>query len=203
MRYLIVKASSLGDIIQAFPALQFLKEPDVEIDWVVESRFAEIVRAHPDVSRVIEMDTKRWRYGRLGSFKAFRLALQEHAYDAVFDLQGNIKSAIATYLAKSSRKVGFGKKTVSEWPNLLVTNEKIDPPPGQNIREDYLTLVGGSGSTTTTLSSEEQLETVANVMVCPGSAWKSKRLATETLIDFFQRLQQTFDIHFLWIWWAP
>ena len=63
MRILIVKMSSLGDIIHAFPVLQYLKQchPQCEIDWVVEQPFAELVQAHPLVNRIICIETKKWR----------------------------------------------------------------------------------------------------------------------------------------------
>lgn len=208
MRFLIVKASSLGDIIHAFSALAFLKNafPDAQIDWVVEKRFAEIIEAHPDIDRAICMDSKRWRRAQLGSFGAFRRALRKYEYDYVFDLQGNIKSAVATFLARSKHKIGFGRKTVSEWPNLLVTNWRVNPPPGKNIRDDYLALVKrpfdeiAYEPRAVVLQANETLDTNANVMVCPGAAWTSKCLSTETLIDFCQRLQRAYHYRFLWVW---
>ncbi|WP_039385737.1 hypothetical protein [Neochlamydia sp. TUME1] len=107
MRILIVKTSSLGDIIHGFPVLTFLHQqfPEIKVDWVVEKSFAEIVKSHPLVERAIEIDTKSWRK-KLFSLKtwssilSFRSALQQQEYAAVIDLQGNTKSAIATFFSK-------------------------------------------------------------------------------------------------------
>jgi len=63
MRILVVKTSSLGDIIQAFPVLDYLKQcqPSCEIDWVVEHPFAELVSSHPLIHQAIVIETKKWR----------------------------------------------------------------------------------------------------------------------------------------------
>lgn len=147
MRILIVKTSSLGDIVHAFPVLEYLKthHPQAQIDWVVEQSFAELVGAHPMVDRVIPIQTKKWRSHlfALSTWKelaGFRHELRKTAYDLVLDLQGNSKSGLVTGLAKSVKKVGFDYLSVPEWPNLLATNKRFSPPPGRNIREDYLFL---------------------------------------------------------------
>jgi len=146
-RILIVKMSSLGDIIHVFPILHFLKQamPGCEIDWVVEEPFAELVRAHHLVHKVITVRTRHWRSHLLErktwkEIKDFRKELRKEEYDLVLDLQGNSKSALATAFARCSRKVGFGFSTVPEWPNLLTTHSRYNPPKGKNIREDYLYL---------------------------------------------------------------
>ena len=61
MKILIVKTSALGDIIHVFPVLQFLRcyYPKAQIDWVVEKSFSELVRAHPAVSNVLTIQSKR------------------------------------------------------------------------------------------------------------------------------------------------
>ena len=147
MRILIVKTSSLGDIIQAFSVVQYLKQqiPLCEIDWVVEHSFAEVLQAHPSIDRLFCIQTKKWHnqiFDRKTWREAaqFRRELRGRKYDLVLDLQGNFKSGIVTAIAISSCKVGFAFSSVSEWPNLLSTNKKFNPPEGQNIRDDYLFL---------------------------------------------------------------
>jgi heptosyltransferase I len=195
MRILIVKTSSLGDIIHAYPALAYLRRrfPKAQIDWVVEDRCRELVESHPDVDRTIAIDSKslKMRFPR------------DVTYDWVFDLQGNIKSGVITFQARSKNKVGFGRKTIPEWPNLFTTHQRFNPPAGQNIRDDYLFLVQSPFHTPepfemppVKLKSSDALHTDAQVMVCPGSAWPSKQLSTDTLIDFCQRL----DKRFLFVW---
>ncbi|MCM2252429.1 MAG: lipopolysaccharide heptosyltransferase I [Ramlibacter sp.] len=114
MKILIVKLSSLGDVVHAMPAVQDLREawPQAQVDWVVEQAFAPLVRRCEGVQRVIGCELRRWRKSPLGSrtradWRAFRLALRETAYDAVIDLQGLTKSALVSRVA---RLAGGGKR---------------------------------------------------------------------------------------------
>lgn len=218
MQYLIVKASSLGDIIHAFSTVDFIKNkcPEASIDWVVERPFADLLQAHPHIRNVICIDSKLWRKNIFSKethsqYRAFKKQLQANRYDAVFDLQGNIKSGWVTYLANSDVKVGFGSKTVPEKPNLLVTNRRFDPPKGQNIRDDYLYLARSYFNDFTTAASEKIVLKGANpvcplpasahkVMVCPGSAWSNKQFSMETLESFLNQYQQKNKCHYLLIW---
>ena len=216
MKYLIVKSSSLGDIIHSFPVLDYLREkcPEAQIDWVVEASFAELVRAHPSVDRVICVDTKKWR-GKLWKnsreIRAFRREIQSESYDLAFDLQGNVKSGLILSQTKAKKKIGFGWKTVAEWPNGLFTNCKFDPPTGKNIREDYLYLVQKSFgdespyqmSDLILKTTEEEQKVLSSllakpqrVLVCPGAAWPNKQLSYETLVSELEK--QTASFFFAW-----
>ena len=63
MNLLIVKLSSLGDVVHTLPVVHDLRAalPDVRVDWVVERGFAPLVRRCDGVSRVIACDLRRWR----------------------------------------------------------------------------------------------------------------------------------------------
>lgn len=236
MRFLIVKTSSLGDIIHVFPVVQYLSNqfPDCQIDWVVEHPFVELVQSHPLINRVFCMRSKKWRR-QLFSLETWKemtqlkRELQGYEYDIVFDLQGNTKSAFATYFARSPYKIGFSFFSVSEWPNLLVTNKRYHPPGGYNIREDYLFLVKNAVNdflenkkrsaqqdfcyegVRLKLSSEqqEQLLTLLNeinklsgkkIIVSVGSNWVNKQLSIETLQVFFSLFLKSYEAHLLLIW---
>lgn len=227
MRILIVKMSSLGDIIHAFPVLDYLKQiyPHARIDWVVEQPFAELVQAHPLVNQVFKTQTKKWRSRLLAKstwqeIAQFRRELRNSPYELVLDLQGNSKSALATAFAKSPLKVGFAYSSVPEWPNLLATHQRYNPPQGRNIREDYLFLaqsaVGHFASVVNAgvhlkLSDQEHaaLDSILErlqrirglkVMVCPGSNWANKQLSDETLKTFLLCFTRQLDAHFVFIW---
>jgi heptosyltransferase-1 len=98
---LIVKTSSLGDVVHNLPAVTDIRArfPYVQIDWAVEEPFAEIPALHPAVRRVIPVAMRRWRknlwhrdtWREIG---ALRRALRAQAYDAVIDTQGLLKSAL-------------------------------------------------------------------------------------------------------------
>ena len=102
-RILIVKLSSLGDVFHALPAVHCLKVGlGVEVDWVIQSEYTELVRCFPDVAGVIAFP--RHRYLRQGL--PFIRALRSHEYDLVIDLQGLLKSAITARMARRTRVIG-------------------------------------------------------------------------------------------------
>lgn len=101
MRLLLVKTSSLGDVIHNLPVVSDLRRhfPAAEIDWCVEESFADIPRLHPGVGRIVPVAIRRWRKQLLQAatwreIGAVRRALAETAYDAVLDTQGLLKSAL-------------------------------------------------------------------------------------------------------------
>ena len=110
-RVLIVKLSSLGDVVHAMAAVQDIRRayPTAQIDWVVERAFAPLVARCEGVQRVIPCELRRWRKAYFSAqnrreWSAFKADLQAQAYDAVIDLQGLTKSALLSWLAQT--KVG-------------------------------------------------------------------------------------------------
>jgi heptosyltransferase-1 len=103
LRVLLIKTSSLGDVIHALPALTdaALALPGIRFDWVVEEGFAEIPAWHPAVDNVIPVAIRRWRKNlwqtfRSGEWKSFKHNLRQANYDLVIDAQGLFKSAWLT-----------------------------------------------------------------------------------------------------------
>ena len=100
MRVLVVKTSSLGDIIHTLPALTdaALALPGIVFDWVAEENFAEIPSWHPAVERVVPIAIRRWRKNilatwRSGEYRERHRELNQQRYDCVIDAQGLFKSA--------------------------------------------------------------------------------------------------------------
>lgn len=101
MRILIVKTSSMGDVVHALPVVHDIRQamPGAQIEWLVESTFAAIPRMHPGVSRVHAVAWRRWRrklfngdtWRAMGELRA---QLREQRFDCVLDLQGLLKSAL-------------------------------------------------------------------------------------------------------------
>jgi heptosyltransferase-1 len=119
-RILLVRLSSLGDVLHTFPAVTDLRRahPGATLDWVVEEAYAPLARMHPGVSRAIPVAFRRWRRRALArgtwrEFIAFRRTLREHAYDAIVDAQGLVKSAVVAHLA-SGPAHGYGPGTARE-----------------------------------------------------------------------------------------
>jgi len=126
LRILLVKLSSLGDVVHAMPVVQDIvaAHPGAVIDWVVEPAFATLVQRVAGVAEVIGAPLRRWRQGwwtqRVRSeFNALRERLQREAYDAVLDLQGLTKSAVIARLARlapGGHRYGIGNRTEgSSW----------------------------------------------------------------------------------------
>lgn len=223
MRYLIIKTSALGDVVQAFPAIEYMKQrcPDAVIDWVVEKKIAPLVRAHPFVDDVVEIDAKRWKrnFWNPSTWVAlfrFIKSLRQRSYDAVFDLQGNSKSGIIGFFVRTDVKVGFGWKTAPERINCCFTTHRANPPRGQNIRRDYLFILQSyfkdftpAPIKETSLSlTDREKDDVERVIasckkpcwiVCPGSAWKNKVYPEEKLIAFLRYASKQFDPYFIFI----
>ncbi|CAB3895121.1 lipopolysaccharide heptosyltransferase I [Achromobacter mucicolens] len=111
-RILIVRTSSLGDLVHMLPAITDIARhvPDAQIDWVVEEAFAEIPTWHPAVNEVIKVAHRRWRKSWWSAqVRAERRALRERLravrYDIVLDMQALLKSA---WLVRQTQGVKHG-----------------------------------------------------------------------------------------------
>lgn len=199
MKILIVKTSALGDIIHAFDALSYLREryPFAQIDWVVEKAGKQLVTSHPAVSNVYTINTKVWRYRPFSSYKEWKALFSSMPrYQLVFDLQGNCKSGWVLWNVKGELKIGFGSQAVAEKPNCYMTHRHVNPPPGQNIRDDYLAVVQSffkdkapykAPPVVLSIPKEERnlIEQIPKdaVLLCPFAAWANKRLPQALLLE--------------------
>jgi heptosyltransferase-1 len=134
MRVLIVKMSSMGDIIHTLPAINDASTalPDIQFDWVAEEAFVEIPLWHKHVKQVIPIALRRWRKQiyqslRQREIQHFYKQLRSQYYDKVLDAQGSIKSAITTRLSRGYR-VGLDKNSVREVFANLAYQEKFSVP---------------------------------------------------------------------------
>jgi heptosyltransferase-1 len=129
---LLVKLSSLGDVVHSLPAAMDLQAqvPDVQIDWVVEPAFAPLLKLCPAVKRIIPCNLRQWRKSfwqadTRHAWQAFKHDLQATDYDAVIDLQGLTKSALISQLARltpngkryamANRTEGSGYEAPTRW----------------------------------------------------------------------------------------
>lgn len=109
-KVLIVKTSSMGDVIHTLPALTDAAQhdPHIQFDWVVEEGFSEIPQWHKQVNRVIPVAVRRWRKHPIKTlfsdeWKCFRKAMKHTRYDAIIDAQGLTKSAVLARMAIGPR----------------------------------------------------------------------------------------------------
>jgi heptosyltransferase I len=121
LRILIVKLSSLGDVVHAMAAVQDIRQayPYAQIDWVVERAFAPLVLRCKGVHRVIPCELRRWRKAMFSpetrqAWRLFTDELRQDDYDAVIDLQGLSKSALVSRLARltsGGQRYGLANQT--------------------------------------------------------------------------------------------
>ena len=139
MRVLIVKTSSLGDIIHTLPAVSDAASiyPDIEFDWVVEEPFKEIPAWHPSVKRVIPVSLRRWRTQKWralqsGEFQTFLKNLRQEKYDCIIDAQGLLKSVCLTFLARGKLRAGLSFKSARESVVSVFYQKRAKVPWGQH-----------------------------------------------------------------------
>jgi heptosyltransferase-1 len=225
MRVLIIKTSALGDILHALPLADYLQQhPDVqEIDWVSERPGSEILEHCPWINSVHLYDSKAWRKRPFAassrqSFSSFRQRLQQKTYDYVFDLQGNTKSALPGLLSHAHKKVGYGWKSVPEWPNLLSTQLRLNPPSGLSVRARYLYFVQSCLPLPTYQARPLQLQLSPEAsghvdkiaaldspfwLLCPGSAWKNKQLPQAQVLSLSRALLEHSPVQLKIAWGSP
>ncbi len=120
MKILVVRLSSLGDILHLFPAISDLRRrlPETEIHWLVEPAFAEMVSWHFAIDKVITVPLRAhkkawWKLPRLLS--GLKKQLKAEKYDFVLDAQGLLKSAMLARLAVSIFTVLIKIALVNRW----------------------------------------------------------------------------------------
>lgn len=206
MRILIVKTSSYGDIIQTFFVLEYLfkKYPEAKIDWLVGERAKDLVSSHPLVKKVISF-TNIFN-------SSFIKKLREKKYDIIFDLQGNMKSGILTFLSRGKKKVGFDIFSCAELGNIFFTNKRYKIDKKKNIRLQYLDLVKKffkdfeenileDRSLKISLKDKIFLDKILNqkgkkIFVSLHSKWKNKRLKDTVLEKFLEKISKKYNVFY-------
>lgn len=221
MNILIVKTSAIGDVIQSFDVLEYLKSkfPSSKIDWVVSPNCVDLVAAHPLIRKVICVDVK----GVLKniSWKQSYQELRKESYDVLFDLQGNVKSGIISFFCKAKHKVGFGFKSVAEWPNLLFTSFHYNISKKINIKDQYVLLLKRYFKDEIPFfpplrflniesCEKEKIDLILEkmgprdsslkILVCPSSRWKSKMLTKDLLSSFLREIAKKKEVFYLLLW---
>jgi len=120
VRVLIVKTTSMGDVVHALPAVTDLHRrcPDAAIDWLVEAPFAAIPALHPAVQQVLPLAWRKWRRNlwraeTRQAIASLRQRLRAQRYDLVIDLQGLVKSMLWGLQARGPL-VGYDRHSIRE-----------------------------------------------------------------------------------------
>lgn len=207
MQALLVKMSSLGDLVHALPAVTAAGRRGVRFDWVVEEAYQAIAERHPAVGRVIPIAWRRWRkapwdFG--AEMSAFLKALRAKEYDLLLDAQGLIKSAAVARLARGKETVGFAMRDVRETVAAWTYGRGVAAPRQQHAIDRQRQLFAGAfgyaddgpeaddfglrmGATADSASVLGQSCAGRACLFLHGSAWPSKLWPEAMWIDLAQR----------------
>lgn len=196
-RILIIRPSSLGDVVRTVPALASLRRayPGARIDWVVGEAFVDAVRHHPALTGIVVFPRRligeHLRRLRLGRVREWLATLREPRYDLALDLQGLLRSGVMCRATRAARRVGFADARELGW---IGYNQKVRVPKGTHHVDRYLLLLREIGvepvADMRLYSAPEDREAVARdarlggryVVIAPttrgsGRAWPIERYA--------------------------
>jgi lipopolysaccharide heptosyltransferase I len=198
MRILMVRLSSIGDLVHTLPALSALRRrfPDATIDWLVETRHRDVLLSNPDINELVEVDTFAWRKrlfvpSTWRSIAARVREIRKSEYDVVLDFQGTIKSAVAARLARCTRHAGFATSAIKEKAASLFYSEQVsvDAKP-HHVIDRHLRLLAAVDIETDerkiSITIPDAMDVAANehltslglsdyAIVNPGASWVTKR----------------------------
>jgi heptosyltransferase I len=206
-RILLIKLSALGDVIQTLPTLEAIREayPQAEMSWLVEEAAAPILADHPALDILLVSRRRSWlaAWRQLDTWRELQglvQTLRRQQYDLVIDLQGLLKSAFWTFLARSPRKVGFDR--TREYSYLALT-ERLPPyNPDEHAVRRYLRLaqyLGAAGEpvrfrlalpagTGQDLESLWREKSGPLIVMHPGTRWPTKHWPPESFASLADSL---------------
>jgi len=222
-KILIVKLSSLGDIVHTLPVLPLLKGrfPEMEISWLVEKRHQPLLLHHPFIDRLLTVDTLRWRKEPL-SLSTYRelfssvRELRRGRFDLAIDFQGLIKSGLLTFLSGAPLRLGFGKDDLREpWSSIFLNRSRPSAPQEIHVVDKNLGLLKPLGIDSRRVEfplifSEEAeryvteglstLKLTEFIIINPGGGWRSKRWSAEKYASLADMIINKMGYHILLTW---
>ena len=212
-RFLMIRLSSIGDIVHALPAVAALGGtfPEAEVHWVVETRHADLLAGNPFVQRLIRLDTLGWRKklasgNTIASIARGIAALRQAEYDAALDFQGLYKSALIAWLSRSRERIGFAESWLREPAAGVFYTERVTPHGAEHVIEMNMALVECLGARQVPrecwqfplprAEADDQYveqELAASgaddfMVINPGGGWKNKCWAPENYAELIRLL---------------
>jgi len=190
-RILIIKPSSLGDIVHSLPFLNAIKEtfPSAEIHWVISKGLEGLLENNLIVNRLWIINKDKWKDLKkiketVSEFRGLFRALEGESYDLAIDLQGLFRSGILTYATKAPIRIGF--KEAREGSSLFYTH-KIEGGKEIHAVDRYLKIASAIGCEVRDvkfpmpfIKESEGIKRLKEeikdyVVIAPGARWKTKR----------------------------
>jgi lipopolysaccharide heptosyltransferase I len=141
-RFLLVRLSSLGDVVHALPAAAALRDtfPDSGVDWVIEPRWARILEGNPDLNEVIPLHRKS-----AGGLATTIRKLRAAKYTCAIDFQALYKSALLAFASGAPRRIGFSSSYAREGLASILYTDCLNPRGAHKVQHN-LTLAGRAGA---------------------------------------------------------
>jgi lipopolysaccharide heptosyltransferase I len=154
MRILIVKLSSIGDVVHALPAAAALRRgfPEAHIAWAVERRARAILEESPIVDDLIEVDSRGWRRrwhnretldnvsSTLRSLRGSGPGGSSETFDVAVDFQGLLKSGLLALASGATRRIGFETQELRERASRLFLTEQVETSHLEHVIDKNLAL---------------------------------------------------------------
>lgn len=194
-KILIIKPSSLGDIIHSLPFLNAMKDafPKTEIHWIIARGLEGLLENHPMVNRLWVIRKDQWKNFKnirdtVTEFRGLFRELRDESYDMVIDLQGLLRSGLLTYATNAPIRIGF--KEAREGSRLFYTHE-IEGGREIHAVDRYLKIASAIGSEIEEVNfpmplikESEKVQRLKRelgeyAVIVPGARWKAKRWHSE------------------------
>lgn len=215
MKILIVRLGSLGDVVHAVPAQQYLarRHPGSEIHWLVEPPYDQLLAHVSNIDKIWKADTKRWRKKLIyfSEPKSLVRELRAERFDLAIDFQGLVKSAILTRLTGARRIIGYDRDWLREplaaWfytePTQIENGNRhhidylldlADPPRFQGRASAEMPLAIPSEATAYIAEHLDRLRANNPILLNPGAGWETKRWLTERFAELGQMIEERLGI---------
>ena len=203
MRVLVVKTSSMGDVIHTLPAIEDATKaiPGIKFDWLIEEGFQEIPAWHDSVDKVIRIGLRRWRKSWPKAFlsseiKLFLKRLRKKKYDVVIDAQGLIKSAVPAKFTKGIL-CGFDKSSAREGMAARFYDRKFAVDKSlhaiERVRRLFALSLGyeyQNISPSVKLNLNAGLEEKKGFLFLHGTTWPSKHWPDDSWLELGRLLKE-------------
>lgn len=205
MKILVIKPSSLGDIIHALPFLKAVKDtfPDASVDWVVSKNLRGILEDNPLINELIVFDKDSWKSIKniprtSRDISRLRKTLKSRNYDIVVDLQGLLRSGLISLSTPSPLRVGFADAREG---SRFMYNKKVSVNGITHAVDKNLEIAKAIGAAAKRVefplniddNSRKKIKELLGdvkeyILILPSARWSSKRWPTENFAALISKL---------------